>query len=108
MALTSLHCLQPLVPAGVQNLHTQLSICLSLELHRSFFSTQFPFYKNQIIPSSHVRQGLPLGPFPRFLACQAILGYLSPPILTTCPTHLICANSVLSLRGIIPNPILTL
>jgi hypothetical protein len=37
---------------------------------------------------------------------QAIMAYLSYPILTTCPNHLKFANFIISLMIIIPNPIL--
>jgi hypothetical protein len=47
-----------------------------------------------------------LGLFPCILACQAILGHLSSPILTMCPNHLSYANSIIALIGIIPNLIL--
>lgn len=58
------------------------------------------------IPPSQVCCGLPLGLFPFIVACQAILGYISSPILTTYPNYLFCANSIIFLRGIIPNSML--
>ena len=104
--LTSLHLVATILPVRVQG------------LQRSFIHSRFrfraitPFHSIHLslkifcVPSPQVYRNLPLGLFLCTLACQAIFGQLPSPILTTCPNHLSCANSLISLLGNIPNPIL--
>jgi len=44
--------------------------------------------------------------FPCVPASHAIFGYHSSPTFVTCPNHLNCASSIISLRRITPNSIL--
>lgn len=87
----------------VQRVYKELPISVGLELQLLLLSIQF-------LLSSDLRYPSLLGSsFVSLLcvsACPAIMAYLSSPIFTTCPDHLKCANFILSLMIIIPNPIL--
>ena len=91
---------------NVEGLQTAFHLSRSRALALTLFHSIPHSFRILCIPSSHVYRGLPLGFFPCVLACQPILGYLSSPILTTYPNNLNCANSIISLRQIIFNPIL--
>jgi len=95
----SLHFFEPLLAVGVESLQSFLShmVLNYCPLSIPFNSSSFKIF---CIPSSRVCQGVPLGLFRCVLACQALLGCESSPVLIMCPNHLNYANSVISLRGI--------
>lgn len=102
----SLHLAEPLLLVYVHSLQTAFHLSWTSAITLTPFHSIPHSIRIFCIPSFHVCQGLLLGLFSSVLACQAILGCLSSPILTIFLNHLNLANSVVPLRGLIPNPIL--
>lgn len=90
--------------------YKELSISHSLELQLLLCAIQKTLKERGIFPSksSVSFAGLSrssFGSVPSVLACWSILGYVSSSTLTLCPYHLNCADSITSLREIIPDPV---
>jgi len=92
----SLHLVVPLLPVSSEGLQNVCHFSWSRSIVITAFHSIPLCYKIFFIPSSQVCRGLPPGLFPCVLACQAILGYLSSPILVICPHHRSCANSIMA------------
>ena len=51
-------------------------------------------WRSILILSTHLRLGFPSGPFPSGFTTKTLYTYLSSPIRTTCPTHLILLDFI--------------
>lgn len=90
-----LFLVEPLVPVGVEGLQRVYHLLRFRAIALTPFHSISLSFRIFCIPSSCVCRGLPLGLFSCILTYQAILGYMSSPILTTCPNHLICAHYII-------------
>ena len=78
---------------GVLN---ELSISHCLQLYIVLPSIQFLFPSKSSV--CHFSRSVVPDLFHCALVCQAILGYITSPVLTTYPNHLNCANPMIYLR----------
>jgi hypothetical protein len=98
------HFVEPLLPIGVQGLQRAFHLLRSRAIVLTPFHSVPLYFKIGCSHSSHVCLSFPVGPFPCVVTFQAISVDFSSPIVTTCPNHLKYPNSIVCLRGIIPNP----
>jgi len=94
--VTSLHLVVPLLPVSSECLQNVCHFLRSRSIVLTAFHSIPLCFKIFFIRSSQVCRCLPSGLFPCVLACQAILEYLSSPILVICHHHRSCANSIMA------------
>jgi hypothetical protein len=97
------HFVEPLLAVSVYGLQRVFHLLRSRAIAITPFHSILLYFKIICIHSSHVCRSFPLVPFPCVLPSQAISVDLSSPIVTKCQNYLECANSIITLRGIIPN-----
>jgi len=93
-SLDFLHLPELLLPVGVEVLQRVSHLSQSQAIACTPFHSIPVAFKIFCTPSSQAHQGLPVDFFPCVLACQAILGYQSPPFL-----HVQTISTVLSLSS---------